>query len=353
MKAIVEDDFALSGSGLGNEQRQMGIGDEDNFLRSIRVKQFKDYEKRTSCKTQNEINSNCQQTSILKTLEMLELTSKESRICYSEETRDNCSLTVWKDIVTGVIFINDFYTGDETYEQGSYRNEKKLISVTGERDLEEFDDCQRRFKSNLKYVAGKKLLDFGCGAGDFLKLVKPFCKEALGIELQKNYATALNDQGITCFRELSAVSDNDYDVVVLFHVLEHLPKPLGTLKQLKNNIRSGGNIVIEVPHANDFLLSVLGCEAFKKFTLWSQHLILHTRESLRKMLAYVGFDNIQIEGVQRYSLSNHLTWLSKSKAGGHKSPLSMIDTPELCNAYGNSLAKIDGTDTLVAVATKP
>ena len=175
----------------------------------------------------------------------------------------------------------------------------------------------------------------------------------MGIELQKNYATALNDQGITCFRELSAVSDNDYDVVVLFHVLEHLPNPLGTLKQLKNNIRSGGNIVIEVPHANDFLLSVLGCEAFKKFTLWSQHLILHTRESLRKMLAYVGFDNIQIEGVQRYSLSNHLTWLSKSKAGGHKSPLSMIDTPELCNAYGNSLAKIDGTDTLVAVATKP
>ena len=75
MKATVEDDFAFSGSGLRNEQRQMGIGGDDGFLSSIRVKQFKDFKKRTSYKTQNEINSNCQQTSILKTPEMLELTS--------------------------------------------------------------------------------------------------------------------------------------------------------------------------------------------------------------------------------------------------------------------------------------
>ena len=113
---------------------------------------------------------------------------------------------------------------------------------------------------------------------------------------------------------------------------------------------SGGRILIEVPHANDFLLSFVNCEDFKQFTLWSQHLVLHTRDSLRKTLKFVGLEKIQIEGVQRYPLSNHLNWLANGKAGGHKSPLSSLDSDVLFEAYSNSLARIDATDTLVAIA---
>jgi len=109
-------------------------------------------------------------------------------------------------------------------------------------------------------------------------------------------------------------------------------------------------LVIEVPHANDFLLSTLNNDEFKQFTLWSQHLILHTKESLCRILRYAGFEDIRIEGVQRYPLSNHLNWLANGKAGGHKSPLSLIDSPTLTNAYSDSLARIDATDTLVAIA---
>ena len=111
--------------------------------------------------------------------------------------------------------------------------------------------------------------------------------------------------------------------------------------------------MIEVPHAKDLLLSYVPCEKFKQFTLWSQHLILHTRESLRKTLEIIGLRDIQIEGVQRYPLSNHLYWLSKGKPGGHTSSLSMLDTNSLSEAYQNSLARIDATDTLVALAKKP
>jgi 2-polyprenyl-3-methyl-5-hydroxy-6-metoxy-1,4-benzoquinol methylase len=140
--------------------------------------------------------------------------------------------------------------------------------------------------------------------------------------------------------------------MVSFHVLEHLPDPIEVLTEIKLKVKSGGLVIIEVPHARDLLLT-LGNKEYKNFTLWSQHLILHTRDSLRKLLRYTGFTDVEIEGVQRYPLSNHLNWLANGKPGGHKSPLSIIDSDELSKAYCNSLSKLDQTDTLVAVARVP
>ena len=292
-------------------------------------------------------------TTIFQTLEQLGLTSKQSRVLYNDRTRDVENLKVWKDSISGVIFIDDFYTGDETYVDGSYRDDMAVELKTGKPDFERINDAQRRFKSNLKFVAGKKIADFGCGSGDFLKLVNPFCESVIGIELQQNYVDDLNAVGISCTNNLESIEDGSLDVIVSFHVIEHLPNPLDTLALLKRKVVSDGIVLIEVPHANDFLLNAVACDEFKQFTLWSQHLVLHTRESLRKMLEFVGLKEIQIEGVQRYPLSNHLHWLAEGKDGGHKSSLSSLDTDILFDAYQNSLARIDATDTLVAIAKVP
>ena len=163
----------------------------------------------------------------------------------------------------------------------------------------------------------------------------------------------LNSDSITCVTSLEDIDDMSFDVCVSFHVLEHLPDPVEVLSKIKKKLTSGGRLIVEVPHANDFLLSTIKNEPFKQFTLWSQHLILHTRESLRRMLAYTGFQNIEIHGVQRYPLSNHLNWLANGKPGGHKSSLGLIDNYVLDEAYSASLARIDATDTIVAVATVP
>ncbi len=85
--------------------------------------------------------------------------------------------------------------------------------------------------------------------------------------------------------------------------------------------------------------------------MWSQHLVLHTRESLRLILADAGFKNIIIEGIQRYSIANHFQWLTNKKPGGHKSLLSALQTPELLASYEKALARIDATDTIIAIAT--
>lgn len=292
-------------------------------------------------------------TTILQTLEKLGLSSKQSRILFNDRTRDVDGLKVWKDSKSGVIYIDDFYTGDETYIDGSYRDNKSVNLKTGNPNFERTTDAQRRVKSNLKFVAGTKMAEFGCGRGEFLRLVQPYCNEVVGIELQQNYVDELNADDISCVNSLDAIEDKSLDMIVSFHVIEHLPNPLETLSELMRKVVSQGRILIEVPHANDFLLSAVSCEEFKQFTLWSQHLILHTRDSLRKTLEYVGLKDIQIEGIQRYPLSNHLNWLANGEAGGHKSQLSILDSDVLFNAYQSSLARINATDTLVAIAKVP
>jgi len=86
------------------------------------------------------------------------------------------------------------------------------------------------------------------------------------------------------------------------------------------------------------------------FTFWSEHLILHTRDSLKIFLEEAGFANISIKGFQRYPLSNHFHWLAKAKPGGHVI-WDHLRPPMLDLAYSDMLAQIDNTDTLIAYAS--
>ena len=152
-------------------------------------------------------------------------------------------------------------------------------------------------------------------------MIKKDALEVFGVELQQSYIKLLNKDGIKTAVSLDKVPDNYFDLFVCFHVLEHLPDPVDILLKIKKKMKKKSKLIFEVPHANDFLLSTLESEPFKEFTLLSQHLILHTRDSLTKLFEYVGFKNVKIKGYQRYPLSNHLNWLIKKKAGGHNNLL--------------------------------
>jgi 2-polyprenyl-3-methyl-5-hydroxy-6-metoxy-1,4-benzoquinol methylase len=270
----------------------------------------------------------------------------------SSKTRDNPKLNVYRDSVSNVIFIDEYYVGDDEYVSGEYRKQPKPLTKTLGRDYEDITDSERRFKAYRQLITAKDICDFGCGAGSYLKLSQSVAKSVNGIELQQNFAEELNNIGIACHRSLQNI-EKPLDVISLFHCFEHLPNPTSTLENIYASLKKNGDgvLIIEVPHARDFLIENLKLKDFIDFTLWSQHLVLHTRESLRLLLADAGFKNITIEGVQRYSLANHLHWLSNKKPGGHKSLLSALQTPELVAAYEGALARIDATDTLVAIAT--
>ena len=150
---------------------------------------------------------------------------------------------------------------------------------------------------------------------------------------------------------MKEITIGSVDTVFCFHTLEHLDDPIKYLKLFKDILCPNGHLVIEVPHANDFLLRYLENEPFKEFSLWSQHLILHSRVSLAAFLREAGFSKFIIQAKQRYGLSNHFNWIINGKAGGHKNILSAFETDELNKAYEGSLQMIDATDTLIAIVS--
>jgi len=216
--------------------------------------------------------------------------------------------------------------------------------------MEERLDTARRVGAFRKFHVGRNVLDFGCGAGDFLRAIEPTAGSVCGVELHRLYSERLNMDGIQCFTDTAEIPSL-VDTIFMFHVLEHLPDPLMELIELRKILDlQNGALIIEVPNANDFLISQLACQPFIDFTLWSQHLVLHTKDSLHRLLVAAGFVDVQIAGVQRYGIANHLTWLSEAKPGGHSGNLSLFQTETLSQAYEAALAAQDCTDTLIAIA---
>ena len=211
------------------------------------------------------------------------------------------------------------------------------------------EDDHRRFRQFENIIVNKKWMDIGTGAGGILDLLSPISSETLAVEPQQSVREYLVKLGYNTYCTVDDVPDNDIEVATMFHVFEHLIDPINTLKVLKNKMAIGGKIIIEVPHAKDFLLSLLDLETFKAFTFWSEHLILHTRESLRVFLEKGGFSNVTVKGYQRYPLANHLHWLAKGKPAGHII-WDHLRTVMLDTEYENMLAQIDLTDTLIATA---
>jgi len=206
-------------------------------------------------------------------------------------------------------------------------------------------DDQRRFDMIKVFLPNKRLLDFGCGAAGFLEKANHLAAEVMGIELEERVRQ--HWQGRLKIVPGTESAGTGFDLITAFHVLEHLPDPRGMLRTLSNLLAPGGRMIIEVPSSDDVLLSLYDCAAFQGFTYWSQHLFLFNAHTLETIARQAGMRIVAIEHFQRYPLSNHLHWLSQGGPGGHQR-WGFLDTPELTAAYGNALAAIGKTDTLIA-----
>jgi 2-polyprenyl-3-methyl-5-hydroxy-6-metoxy-1,4-benzoquinol methylase len=207
------------------------------------------------------------------------------------------------------------------------------------------NDDQRRFEMLRASMANSRLLDFGCGAAGFLRKAQSIVSEAAGIEPERRVQKYWEDK-IVLYNSLNDAGEG-YDLITAFHVIEHLPDPRAMLKELAACLKNGGRLVIEVPSSEDALLTLYKNEAFQHFSYWSQHLYLFSEETLQRLAEQAGLRVESIQQFQRYPLSNHLHWLSCGQPGGHEI-WSFIDTPELTESYGASLAALGKFDTIIA-----
>lgn len=245
------------------------------------------------------------------------------------------------------VFLDHFsHIDDAFYEQGGILQNRPFGSDIAER-VRHFDaENDERLKRIGTLLINKKVLDFGCGAGALMQKAAGLAAQIVGVEPSSDFRRVVEEQGLTVHRDLSDVKDR-YDVVLSFHVLEHLRDPVETLASLKRVVKPGGVIYLEVPNVNDALQALYDVDAYRRFHFFKAHLHYFSRQSLAEAIRRAKLGKARITGHNRFSLANHLYWIRHNKPGGHK-VWAFLESPQLVELYNAAIAAADMADSLVA-----
>jgi len=135
-----------------------------------------------------------------------------------------------------------------------------------------------------------RALEVGCGAGHLLKALDHAGWRAEGIEWDKKAAeiarrTSGRPVMVGDFKK-AALPLAAYDLVVLNHVLEHLPDTLGCLRKIADILAPGGRAVLVYPN-----IESLGARTFREdWVPWEvpRHLVLPTARAIKKAAGAIG-----------------------------------------------------------------
>ena len=102
----------------------------------------------------------------------------------------------------------------------------------------------------FKMKRGDKLLDIGCGRGDFLKGFKDLGLDVCGLDYEKSHSQILKDIEIKCSNiesDLFHFDDNVFDVIFSKSVIEHLFNPENFMRECYRILKPEGRIIIMTP----------------------------------------------------------------------------------------------------------
>lgn len=202
----------------------------------------------------------------------------------------------------GLVYTNPQPEGgliEEHYQEEYY---KEWMEKQMERRIPMWE---KRLKEIMEYRNNGNLLDIGCGIGTFLRLAKKEGFEISGTEISEYASRYVKENlSIDVFRgnieELDFPSDS-FDVLTMWHTLEHLPNPKAALAAVHRILKRDGLLVIATPNLNNFITRVLYLLAKrKKLKLFSSqakelHLYHFSVHTLTSMLNETGFRIIKID----------------------------------------------------------
>jgi 2-polyprenyl-3-methyl-5-hydroxy-6-metoxy-1,4-benzoquinol methylase len=96
------------------------------------------------------------------------------------------------------------------------------------------------------------LLDIGAGTGEFLKLAKDNNWNVEGVEPNEKARGYANEKGIVLKENIEELKGEFFDVVTLWHVLEHLPDLENIIPKIEAFVKPGGVLIIAVPNFKSF-----------------------------------------------------------------------------------------------------
>lgn len=94
------------------------------------------------------------------------------------------------------------------------------------------------------------LLDVGAGTGDFLKAAQNKGWTISGVEPNQKAREIANEKNLQLKESMEDVLNEKFDVVTLWHVLEHLPNLEASIQKIESLVAEGGTLIIAVPNFN-------------------------------------------------------------------------------------------------------
>jgi len=242
-----------------------------------------------------------------------------------------------------------FYTGD--YSPHVFRRVGKPSAlgswwrwVTGRRDFE---------RDGPAPLGGRRLLDFGCGAGAFLQRMHASGWEVLGVDVSAEVIATIRDElglpGVVGDLGHSELAPGSFDVLTMWQSLEHVHDPLETLRQAHALVRPGGRLIVSVPNLASLPFRWFG-PAWFGLDL-PRHLTHFSPKTLRRVVSAAGFKPRQLRMVR------HSSWLQNSaraarETGRDSWRIRLLDNRSICRLAARYCALRGKADCMTLEAAR-
>ena len=133
-----------------------------------------------------------------------------------------------------------------------------------------------------------KVLEFGVGIGQNIASLN----NAYGFDISKEALDACRKRNIPVFDTIDSVPDNEFDIVLSRHSLEHVPNPLESLIQMRSKLNDKGTLLLILPKENH------GKASFEPDL--NNHLFSWNFRAINNLLNLAGFKPIR--NIQKYSM---------------------------------------------------
>jgi len=241
-------------------------------------------------------------------------------------------------------------TMSEKQEKEFYCNYNRHVQdrgVTFDNSLEEFHlkskvIAKERFEVIKTFFYQKKVLEIGSSTGAFLSLLDTCNTNACELSYD-NLSYSKQFLSGSAYRSIDDITEGNFDIICMFHVFEHISKPIGFLNKCKSLLNKNGRIIIEVPCSDDPLITLYQSKEFKDFVFQPMHPMIYNEKSLDYVFKKAGLSKDIVIYHQRYGLSNHLSWLKNKKPGGDVNLDMMFGNN---TEYKKRLEDLKKTDTI-------
>lgn len=150
----------------------------------------------------------------------------------------------------------------------------------------------RRIRFVKALASGGRLLDFGCGDGSFLIAAANAGFDVTGVDIEIAHARTKGLEVVECLDEVRG----SFDVITLWHSLEHVPNPINTMRRLVSLLSKNGAVVAGVPNFASLQARCFGARWFHLDV--PRHLYHFSHQSLGTLFTEVGLEPVKSWGTE-------------------------------------------------------